>query len=97
MIGRFLEQSRIFVFGNGGKTGVYLSSADWMHRNIYERVEVMFHLRNSALCNQVLRDVVGPHLADTEKTRILLPDGEYVRARQARSFSHPRNGFHFNA
>jgi polyphosphate kinase len=97
IIGRFLEHSRIFVFGNGGKTEVYLGSADWMHRNIYERVEVMFHLRNAALCNQVIRDVVGPYLADTEKTRILLPDGEYVRARQARAALHSRNGFHFNA
>jgi len=57
----------------------------------------MFHLWHAALCNQILRDVVGPYLVDTEKTRILLPDGEYVRARQARSFSHSRNGFHFNA
>jgi polyphosphate kinase len=97
IIGRFLEHSRIFVFENGGKTEVYLGSADWMHRNIYERVEVMFHLRNATLCNQVIRDVVGPYLADTEKTRILLPDGEYVRARQARAASHSRNGFHFNA
>ena len=55
MIGRFLEHSRVFVFGNGGKTEVYLGSADWMHRNIYERVEVMFHLRNPALSDQVLR------------------------------------------
>jgi polyphosphate kinase len=97
IIGRFLEHSRIFIFGNGGKTEVYLGSADWMHRNIHERVEVMFHLRNAALCNQVIRDVVGPYLADTEKTRILLPDGEYVRGRQARAASHSRNGFHFNA
>jgi polyphosphate kinase len=97
VIGRFLEHSRIFVFGNGGRTEVYLGSADWMHRNIYERVEVMFHLRNAALCNQILRDAVGPYLADTEKTRILLPDGEYVRARQARASLHSRNGFHFNA
>src|SRR5580658_10074459 len=47
VIGRFLEHSRIFVFGNGGKTELYLGSADWMHRNIYERVEVMFHVRDA--------------------------------------------------
>lgn len=97
VIGRFLEHSRIFVFGNGGKTEVYLGSADWMHRNIYERVEVMFHLRHTALCNQILREVVAPYLADTEKTRVLLPGGEYVRARQARAHLHARNGFRFNA
>ena len=83
VIGRFLEHSRVFVFGNGGKTEIYLGSADWMHRNIYERVEVMFHLRNPALCDQVLREVVAPYIADTEKTRYAAADGNYVRAREA--------------
>ena len=97
LIGRFLEHSRVFVFGNGGKTEIYLGSADWMHRNIYERVEVMFHLRNPALCDQVLREVVAPYIADTEKTRYLLADGNYVRARDAGAASRTRNGFRFNA
>jgi polyphosphate kinase len=79
VIGRFLEHSRIFVFGNAGKTEVYLGSADWMHRNIYERVEVMFHLKDAVLCDQILREIIAPYMADTEKTRILLPDGDYVR------------------
>jgi polyphosphate kinase len=97
VIGRFLEHSRIFVFGNGGKSEVYLGSADWMHRNIYERVEVMFHIRDAALCTQIFSEVVEPYLADTQKTRILLPSGEYVHARDARRLLHMRNGFHFNA
>jgi polyphosphate kinase len=97
VIGRFLEHSRVFVFGNGGKAEIYLGSADWMHRNIYERVEVMFHLRNPALCDQVLREVVAPYMADTEKTRHLLADGNYVRAREAGAASRARNGFRFNA
>ncbi len=97
IIGRFLEHSRVFVFGNGGKTEIYLGSADWMHRNIYERVEVMFHLRNPALCEQVLREVVAPYVADTEKTRYLLPDGRYVRAERAGASGRSRNGFRFNA
>jgi polyphosphate kinase len=97
VIGRFLEHSRIFVFGNGGKTELYLGSADWMHRNIYERVEVMFHLRNPELRNQVFTEVIEPYLADTEKTRILLPDGRYVRGHEAGAAATSRNGFHFNA
>lgn len=97
VIGRFLEHSRIFVFGNGGKPEVYLGSADWMRRNIYERVEVMFHLRNPVLCNQVVTEVVEPYLADTEKTRILLEDGTYVRSNDPRAMRHAKNGFHFNA
>src|SRR6202789_330098 len=97
VVGRFLEHSRIFVFGNGGKTELYLGSADWMHRNIYERVEVMFHIRDVELCKQVFGQVIEPYLADTEKTRILLADGRYVRAGEAGSALHSRNGFRFNA
>jgi polyphosphate kinase len=97
VIGRFLEHSRIFVFGNGGKTELYLGSADWMHRNIYERVEVMFHIRDVELCKQVFGQVIEPYLADTEKTRILLADGRYVRTGEAGSALHSRNGFRFNA
>src|SRR5208282_4655593 len=97
VIGRFLEHSRIFVFGNAGNPEIYLGSADWMPRNLYERVEVMFQLKDPALCDQILTQVVAPYLADTEKTRYLLPSGEYVRGRQARAISHARNGFQFNA
>ncbi len=97
VVGRFLEHSRIFVFGNGGKTELYLGSADWMHRNIYERVEVMFHIRDVELCKQVFGEVIEPYLADTEKTRILLADGRYVRAGEAGPALHSRNGFRFNA
>jgi len=97
VIGRFLEHSRIFVFGNGGEPEVYLGSADWMPRNLYERVEVMFHLKDPVLCHQILTQVVAPYLADTEKTRYLLPNGDYVSGREARALSGARNGFQFNA
>jgi polyphosphate kinase len=97
VVGRFLEHSRVFAFGNGGSTEVYLGSADWMQRNIYERVEVMFRLKDPALCAQIFTQVISPYLADTEKTRVLLPDGNYVRGHQAGSSSVSRNGFRFNA
>ena len=96
VIGRFLEHSRVFVFGNGGKTETYLGSADWMHRNIYERVEVMYHLRDAELCNRIFTEVLQPYLADTEKARFLLSDGRYVRSREATKLLHMRNGFDFN-
>src|SRR6202451_3294094 len=96
VVGRFLEHSRIFVFGNSGDTEVYLGSADWMPRNLYERVEVIFRLKDPALCTQVFDQVIAPYLADTEKTRILLPDGDYVRGHKAGQFSPSRNGFRFN-
>jgi polyphosphate kinase len=96
VIGRFLEHSRIFSFGNGGKTEVYLGSADWMQRNIYERVEVIFRLRDPVLCNQIFTEVIAPYLADTLKTRVLMPDGEYVRLHEGRRLAHLRNGHRFN-
>jgi polyphosphate kinase len=97
VIGRFLEHSRIFAFGNGDSTEVYLGSADWMQRNINERVEVMFRLKDPALCTRVFTQVISPYLADTEKTRFLLPSGDYVRGREAGLLSVARNGFRFNA
>jgi len=97
VVGRFLEHSRVFAFGNGGNTEIYLGSADWMQRNIYERVEVMFRLKDPALCSQVFTQVISPYLADTEKTRVLLPSGDYVRGHKAGQFSASRNGFRFNA
>ena len=97
VVGRFLEHSRVFSFGNGGNTEVYLGSADWMQRNIYERVEVMFRLKDPVLCTQVFDQVISPYLADTEKTRFLQQGGDYVRGREAGLLSASRNGFRFNA
>src|ERR1700734_3993274 len=97
VVGRFLEHSRVFAFGNGGNTEVYLGSADWMQRNINERVEVMFRLKDPVLCSQVFTQVISPYLADTEKTRVLTPNGNYVRSRKAGEILASRNGFRFNA
>jgi polyphosphate kinase len=97
VIGRFLEHSRIFVFANGGTMETYLGSADWMQRNIYERVEVIFHLRDHALCRQIFSEVITPYLSDTLKTRVLLPSGEYVRMQHDRRLAALRNGHRFNA
>ena len=95
IIGRFLEHSRIFFFANGGQPEVYLGSADWMPRNLYERVEVMFRLKDPAHCQHVCSEILIPYLADTQKARLLLSDGSYVRAYKASSASHPRNGTRF--
>jgi polyphosphate kinase len=68
-----------------------------MQRNIDERVEVIFRLRDPVLCNQLFTEVIAPYLADTLKTRVLLPDGEYVRLHEARRLARLRNGHRFNA
>ena len=97
VVGRFLEHSRIAVFGNGGKPEVYLSSADWMPRNLYERVEVMFRLKDPALCHKVCAGILAPYLADTEKSRLLRADGEYVRAYGANRAMVRATGARFSA
>ena len=79
IIGRFLEHSRIFYFENGGEPDLYLGSADWMPRNLYERVEVMFPVRDALLRERVI-DILSRYLEDTAKSRILQADGRYLRA-----------------
>jgi polyphosphate kinase len=93
IVGRFLEHSRIFYFSDGGQNSIYLSSADWMPRNLYERVEVMFPVKDPLLCQRIQREILEPYLADTVKARILRRDGEYVRAWQASGKRKPVPGF----
>jgi polyphosphate kinase len=81
IVGRFLEHSRIFYFANGGAEEVYCGSADWMPRNLFERCEVVFPVRDPQLRNRLLNEILAAYLADTAKTRLLLPDGDYIRAR----------------
>jgi polyphosphate kinase len=80
IVGRFLEHSRIFYFENGGAPEIYLGSADWMPRNLYERVEVMFPLRDPSLRQRVYHEILLSYLRDNEKTRLLGADGKYSRA-----------------
>ncbi len=83
IVGRFLEHSRIFYFSNGGQDEVYLSSADWMPRNLYERVEVMFPVKDPMLRHRIMHELLSAYLADSVKARVLRKDGSYVRPWQA--------------
>ena len=67
IVGRFLEHSRIFHFANGGEEEIYLSSADWMPRNLYERVEVMFPLKDAMVRERVHQEILDAYLADNVK------------------------------
>lgn len=96
IVGRFLEHSRIFYFANGGHDEIYLSSADWMPRNLYERVEVMFPVKDPMLRDRIVHEILDAYLADTMKARILRKDGAYVRAWQAAGKRKPPVGG-FNA
>jgi polyphosphate kinase len=82
IVGRFLEHSRVFYFSNGGEEEIYLGSADWMPRNLYERVEVIAPLRDELLRERVKREILEAYLADKVKSRILQRTGEYIRAGQ---------------
>ena len=79
IVDRFLEHSRIFVFGADDEAQVYLSSADWMPRSFYRRVEVMFPLESPALKKRILAQIVPAYLRDNVRARRLLPDGRYER------------------
>src|SRR5947208_12470775 len=79
VVGRFLEHSRIYYFSNGGEEEVYLGSADWMPRNLYDRVEVMFPLKDAMLRDRVKHEILDSYLADKLKSRLLQKDGRYIR------------------
>jgi len=79
IVGRYLEHSRIYYFENGGQEEVYLGSADWMPRNLYDRVEVIFPLKEPLLRERVKYEILDAYLADNLKTRIGQKDGTYTR------------------
>src|SRR3954471_21861303 len=79
IVGRFLEHSRIYYFANNGDPEVYLSSADWMPRNFFRRVEIAYPIEAPPLCEEIINEVLPIFLNDRVKARELQPDGTYVR------------------
>jgi len=77
VIGRFLEHSRIFYFRNNGADDLYLSSADWMDRNFFRRVEIAVPVLNRALKQRVLREGFRVHLQPSAQAWQMRPDGSY--------------------
>ena len=80
IIGRFLEHTRIYHFHHGGDDLVYCSSADWMDRNLFNRVETCFPVNDPALKAQILEQGLHIYLRDNTRAWELQPDGRYQRA-----------------
>ncbi|MCY3838892.1 MAG: RNA degradosome polyphosphate kinase, partial [Gammaproteobacteria bacterium] len=79
IIGRFLEHTRIFLFENGGEARIYLSSADWMGRNFFSRVETCFPIEAAENRLAVIEHGLEPYLRDNVQAWVLQADGSYVR------------------
>ena len=79
IVGRFLEHSRIWLFDNDGAEDVYLSSADWMGRNLFRRIEVAFPVLDPALKARVIDEGLKPYLADSHDAWELGADGSYTQ------------------
>ena len=79
IVDRFLEHSRIVVFGDGPDAQVFLSSADWMPRNFNRRVEVMFPVEDPLLAQRVREEIIPAYLHDNMRVRVLQSDGAYQR------------------
>jgi polyphosphate kinase len=82
IVGRFLEHSRCYYFHNNGDEEVFCSSADWMDRNLFRRIEIMFPIADPALKRRLIADL-DVYLADNTQAWELQPDGSYVQRNPA--------------
>jgi polyphosphate kinase len=92
IVGRFLEHHRIFYFYAGGEEKVYLSSADWMDRNFFRRVEVAFPVNDRRLKRRVIAEGLSVFLGDNQSAWLMQSDGHYRRRRPGKSMRNAQLG-----
>jgi polyphosphate kinase len=95
IVDRYLEHSRIYVFGEGKNTEVFLASSDWMPRNFFRRVEVMFPVLATPLKQRILEAIVPLYLADNTRARELHADGSFQLLRPRRGAEPVRSQVRF--
>jgi polyphosphate kinase len=81
IVGRFLEHSRVFYFNINDDVNVWLSSADWMSRNMLRRVEVAWPIHDTAMQQRIISDLLTPYLEDNVDAFVLGEEGEYQAVR----------------
>ncbi|HSM26700.1 MAG TPA: RNA degradosome polyphosphate kinase, partial [Thioalkalivibrio sp.] len=87
VLGRFLEHSRVFYFGNDGQPELFLSSADWMPRNFFRRVEVAFPIKDPKLRDRTAEESLFSYMRDNTQAWTLQKDGSYLK--QAAAANEP--------
>jgi polyphosphate kinase len=95
IVDRFLEHPRIFYFENACRPQVFLSSADWMPRNFYRRIETAFPIEDGVLRERIISEILGISLADSLKARFLRPDGSYRLKKPSGDKAARRSQFDF--
>jgi len=88
VVGRFLEHTRVFRFANAGSERVWLSSADWMDRNFFRRIELAFPILDAKLARRVVREGLKPYFDDNVQAWEMRPDGSYERRKRGRGKRH---------
>ena len=97
IVDRFLEHSRIYYFENGCQPEVFVASADWMPRNFFRRIEVVFPIEDGVLRDRIINEILAVSLADNTKARLLQSDGSYQLVRAAKGEAARRSQVEFIA
>lgn len=83
IVGRFLEHTRVYYFSNNGNPRIYCSSADWMDRNLFNRVEACFPIEDPALKKRIYEQGLLTYMQDNQQAWLLQGDGSWVRVKVA--------------